>query len=188
MSLQTVAPIENYLARQGTGEFPHITKAEASQLAASADSEETRLKVKLLWHLGCRVSELMQLRVEDIDFERAVARIRRLKRRKEFIQDVPLPRELANELRLFVRGWERRGRIFKGDRVSTFCLVRRLGLKVLGRLISPKHFRHGRAYHLVKVKGAHPAIAARALGHASLSSILSYVHPTEQDLRETLED
>jgi integrase len=94
----------------------------------------------------------------------------------------------GSELRLFARGWERRGRLFKGDRTSLFSLIQRLGLKALGRRISPKHFRHGKAYHLVKVKGVHPAIAARALGHASLGSILSYVHPTEQDLREALQD
>jgi integrase len=188
MSLPAARHIESYLARPGTGQYLHITAVEASQLAATARSTETRLKVKLLWHLGCRASELIAIRVEDIDFERAVLKIRRLKRRKEFIQDVPLPPELAGELRLFARGWERRGRLFKGDRTSLFSLVQRLGLKALGRRISPKHFRHGKAYHLVKVKGVHPAIAARALGHASLGSILSYVHPTEQDLREALQD
>lgn len=189
MGLPVQRPADTYLARQGSGEYKHITREEASRLAAGASTEQTRLKVKLLWATGARVSEVIcQLRVEDLDVERSILRIRRLKRRKEFVQEVPITLELANELRLFVRSKGRRGRIFSGDRTSTFEVIRNLGRRVLGRGISPKHFRHGKAYHLVRVKGVHPVVAARALGHATMNSILSYGHPTEADLREAMED
>lgn len=189
MTFQVVRAAEGYLARQGTGEYKHITKEEASQLAAAAPREETRLKIKLLWALGSRVTEVIcLLRVENLHFERSVLNVTRLKRRKRFIQQVPIPRELMNEIRLFVRAKGRRGRIFKGDRSSTYRVIHRLGLKVLGRTISPKHFRHGKAYHMMREKQVHPVIAARVLGHASLSSILSYGHPTEDDLRSAMED
>ena len=135
-----------------------------------------------------RVSELLGIRVDDLNHERSSLKLKRLKRRKEFLQDVPVPPELMNELKLFVRAKQRRGRVFNGDRFSAFRIIRTLGRRVLGRSVAPKHFRHGRAYHLVTVKNVHPIIASRALGHASMSSILSYVHPSEQDLRVALED
>ena len=91
-----------------------------------------------------------------------------------------------NAIRLFARGAGRRGRVFNGDRISAFRTFQQLGKKVLGREISPHQFRHGRAYHLV-AKGVHPLLVSRALGHASLSSALSYYHPTEDDLRKALD-
>lgn len=179
---------ESFLARAGTGAFPHVTQVEASRLIAAAPISETRLKLKILWHTGCRVSELLGIRVDDLNHERSSLKLKRLKRRKEFLQDVPVPPELMNELKLFVRAKQRRGRVFDGDRFSAFRIIHTLGRRVLGRSVAPKHFRHGRAYHLVTVKNVHPIIASRALGHASMSSILSYVHPSEQDLRVALED
>jgi len=179
---------ESFLARPGSGAFPHVTQPEASRLIAAAPTEETRLKLKVLWYTGCRVSELLGIRVNDLDHGKSFIKLRRLKRRKDFVQDVPIPPELMNELRLFVRAKQRRGRIFDGDRVSAFRMTQALGLRVLGHPVTPKHFRHGRAYHLVTIKGVHPIIASRALGHASMSSILSYVHPSEQDLRTALGD
>lgn len=40
-----------------------------------------RLLVRLLFRLGCRISEALALRVEDIDFERATVTIQHLKSR-----------------------------------------------------------------------------------------------------------
>jgi len=44
----------------------------------------------------------------------------------------------------------------------------------------------GRTYDLIR-RGAYPVVASKALGHASLSSILVYYHPTEKDLRKALQ-
>jgi integrase len=81
---------------------------------------------------------------------------------------------------------KRRGKLFSADRTSAYRTIRRLGQKVLGRKIWPHQLRHGRTYDLIR-RGVHPVVASKALGHASLSSILAYYHPTEDDLRKALQ-
>jgi integrase len=91
-----------------------------------------------------------------------------------------------NALRLFARARGRRSRLFGASRVPAFRTLRSLGQKVLKRDISPHQLRHGRTYDLVG-RSVHPVIASKAPGHASLSSILAYYHPTEEDLRKALQ-
>jgi integrase/recombinase XerD len=40
-----------------------------------------RLLIRLLFHLGCRISEALALKVEDVDFKRGTVSIIHLKRR-----------------------------------------------------------------------------------------------------------
>jgi len=54
------------------------------------------------------------------------------------------------------------------------------------RQVYPHAFRHGRVYDLVK-KGVSPLEVATALGHANLNTIMSYFHPTEDDMRRVYE-
>jgi integrase/recombinase XerD len=43
-----------------------------------------KLLIRLLFHLGCRISEVLSLKIEDIDFEHGTITIRHLKARVEF--------------------------------------------------------------------------------------------------------
>jgi len=176
----------SYLTRQGTGAFAQVNKEEVEQLKAQAPTEQTRLLLEVLWETGARISEVLGLGVADINVAKATIKIRRLKRRKRFEQEVPIPGSLANALRLFARAKNRRSRLFGATRVSAFRTLQTLGQKVLGRNISPHQLRHGRTYDLVS-RGVHPVVASKALGHASLSSILAYYHPSEDDLRKALQ-
>lgn len=177
----------SFLSRKGDGAFEHVTQEEVRRLVAAAPTEKTRLLIKTLWATGARISEVLELTAKDLDANHFTLNIHRKKRREEFLQDLPIPSDLAGELRLFIRTARRRGRIFVGDRTSCFRTIQRLGRKVLNRDISPHYFRHGKAYALVK-KGVHPLIVSRALGHANLSSALAYYHPTQADLRRAMEE
>ena len=53
-----------------------------------------------LVHTGCRISEALALRPEDIDLEAVAVRIRTLKRRREHWRAVPVPEALVHELEL----------------------------------------------------------------------------------------
>jgi integrase/recombinase XerD len=47
----------------------------------AASNLRDRLLIRLLFHLGCRVSEALALKVEDVDFARGTVTIVHLKRR-----------------------------------------------------------------------------------------------------------
>ena len=168
-------------------DFEHVTSKDVAKLAAAAASTKTRLLIRTLWATGARISEVLAIRTQDIDHRGARVLIRRLKRRKKLEQVQPLPRALVDELQVFIRGNKIKGRIFKTNRKTAWRTISDLGRKVLRRSISPKTFRHGMAYRLVKA-GKHPLMVSWALGHASMQSTEVYYHPTESDLREALDE
>ena len=46
----------------------YLEPSEVASLEESASNLRDRLLIRLLFHLGCRISEVLALQVEDIDF------------------------------------------------------------------------------------------------------------------------
>jgi integrase/recombinase XerD len=59
----------------------YLERYEIEQMEEQAACLRDKLLIRLLFHLGCRVSEALGLRVEDIDFERGTVTIQHLKAR-----------------------------------------------------------------------------------------------------------
>jgi integrase/recombinase XerD len=57
----------------------YLEPAEVDLMEKAAANLRDRLLVRLLFHLGCRVSEAVALRAQDIDFEQGTVTILRLK-------------------------------------------------------------------------------------------------------------
>ncbi len=62
----------------------YLERHEVKQIEEQATCLRDRLLIRLLFRLGCRISEAMALRVEDIDFERGMVTIEHLKARTRF--------------------------------------------------------------------------------------------------------
>ena len=177
---------------------PHVTREEVLELLAATSSPKHRLFIRMLWGLGCRVSELVgdpkattdgpiePMRGRDI-FQRQgnyYVRLQRLKRRKTVYEEVRLPFDLA----FAVDEWKRSAGIGARDpllpnmaRRSAYKWLRRKGFDVLDRAIGPHMFRHGFQYELAK-DNVHPYQVTALMGHASVASAMAYFHPTEDDL------
>lgn len=61
----------------------YLEPDEIKLLEAATTNLRDKLLIRLLFYLGCRVSEVLALKVEDIDFERGMVAIERLKARLE---------------------------------------------------------------------------------------------------------
>lgn len=59
----------------------YLNAEEIQRLEGAATNLRDRLLVRVLSHLGCRVSEALALEVKDIDFSRSVITIQHLKTR-----------------------------------------------------------------------------------------------------------
>lgn len=57
----------------------YLNPSEVASLEEMATSLRDKLLIRLLFHLGCRVSEALALSVEDVDFERGMVTIKHLK-------------------------------------------------------------------------------------------------------------
>ena len=59
----------------------YLDPDEIARMENSATNLRDKLLIRLLFHLGCRISEALALKVEDIDFTRGTVTILHLKRR-----------------------------------------------------------------------------------------------------------
>ncbi|MFO7997225.1 MAG: tyrosine-type recombinase/integrase [Dehalococcoidia bacterium] len=59
----------------------YLESQEVILMEKAASNLRDQLLVRVLFHLGCRVSEALALSVDDIDFDQSVVTIRHLKRR-----------------------------------------------------------------------------------------------------------
>ncbi len=59
----------------------YIEPQEVETLEKAADNLRDRLLIRLLFHLGCRITEALELSVDDIDFSQGIVQIERLKTR-----------------------------------------------------------------------------------------------------------
>jgi len=59
----------------------YLELGEIQRLERAAEYLRDKLLIRLLFHLGCRVSEVLGLRVEDVDFRQGIVTIQHLKTR-----------------------------------------------------------------------------------------------------------
>ncbi len=145
--------------------------------------------LELLYSTGIRVSELVGLNVEEIDFGTELVKVRG-KGKKERI--VPLGRIAIKTLRnyLMARQDKRTQALFinKNKGRLTSRSVERLVLKYgrsagVSKKVTPHTFRHSCATHLLD-RGADLRSVQEILGHANLSTTQIYTHVTAEKLKK----
>ena len=172
-----------------------LTKEEVKRLLSviPPTRKRDRLIVLLLYGAGLRVSELCNLRKEDVDFERALIVVRGGKGAKDRV--VPIPAFLLGEIGSYLEGRdddseyllveERRE---KKDRISpktVWYLLRKYGEKA-GVKVTPHMLRHSFATHMLE-NGVDIRAIQELLGHSNLSTTQIYTKVTVEHLRKAQE-
>jgi len=171
-----------------------ISPEEVAQLIDGAGNLQARAILMLLYSTGIRRSELVQLRVEDIDSKRMVIHIRQGKGGKD--RDVPLCPKLLETLReywkvkksktwLFPRGITKRGEDHLTDKAVWYACAeaaRHAGFK---KRVSPHMLRHSFATHLLENGADLPTIQI-LMGHADLEATSIYLHLSRRHLEKTI--
>lgn len=168
---------------------------EAATLAGQRD----RLLLLLLYNTGARVSEIADLKVQDVCLEsRSSVHILGKGRKR---RAVPLWRETAKLL----RQWLRRGRVIpespllpnaRGTFMSRSGIAQRLRIAVARASakhpdlksvhVSPHTIRHTTAMHLLK-SGVDLSMIAMWLGHESIQTTHQYLDADLESKREALD-
>jgi len=172
-----------------------LSPDEVARLIDAASNLQARAILMLLYSTGVRRSELVRLRVEDIDSERMIVHIRQGKGGKD--RDVPLSSKLLDTLReywrwkkpktwLFPRGIAKRGdnQHLTDKAVWYVCAeaARHAGLK---KRVAPHMLRHSFATHLLENGADLPTIQI-LLGHADLEATSIYLHLSRRHLETTV--
>ena len=61
----------------------YLEAEEIAMMEKAASNLRDKLLIRLLFHLGCRITEALSLKIDDIDFSRGTVTIVHLKRRVE---------------------------------------------------------------------------------------------------------
>ncbi|AFK23324.1 site-specific tyrosine recombinase/integron integrase [Pyrococcus sp. ST04] len=170
-----------------------LTRDEIKKLISVIDSSRDKIIVLLMYTAGLRISEVCNLRIEDVDFENSVIRVRGGKGGKDRI--IPIPRELLEEIKNYLRARkdsspylfvEKRRK--NKDKLSTkavWRLIKKYGEKA-GINLTPHQLRHSFATHMLE-RGIDIRIIQELLGHANLSTTQIYTKVTAKHLREAVE-
>ncbi|MBS3118687.1 tyrosine-type recombinase/integrase [Candidatus Woesearchaeota archaeon] len=165
-----------------------LTKEETAALLRSISNPKHRLMLQMLYGTGMRVSELLHLKVKDLDFNQNYGWVRQGKGRKDrlFVLPLHLKECLAEHIRtenlnrdsyLFVNSWKR------PYSASSLRLILSRAAKQAG-LVKNLHLhtlRHSFATHLIQ-NGYSVTEVQPLMGHNSINTTMIYLHLASPNL------
>ena len=169
---------------------------------STPEGQRNRAILEVLYSSGLRVSELVDLQINNIYRESGFLRVTG-KGNKERL--VPIGRDALKFMDIYlkevrgkaphkppVKGYEsciflnRNGR--KLTRVMVFTIIKNLAIATgLGKSISPHTFRHSFATHLIE-GGADLRAVQEMLGHESITTTEIYTHLDRDYLRQVIQE
>jgi integrase/recombinase XerD len=167
-----------------------LARAEVGKLLGALENLKHRTLLATAYACGLRVSEVVHLRVTDIDSQRMIVRVHQGKGRKD--RETILSERLLGQLRDYYREYRPKQWLFEGRTsgrplgAATAEVVFRSALAKSG-LKKPVRFhslRHGFATHLLE-DGVDIRRVQLLLGHTSLITTQMYLHVSHDFLRRT---
>lgn len=182
--------------------FIEIEKLLAAIDQSKPEGGRNRAMLEMLYSSGLRVSELVELKLNNIHFDIGFLRVIG-KGNKERL--VPIGRDALKYLQIYIeeirgkpphksaqRGFEshvflnRNGK--KLTREMIFMIIKDLALQIgLNKNISPHTFRHSFATHLIE-GGADLRAVQEMLGHESITTTEIYTHLDRDYLRQVIQE
>ena len=148
--------------------------------------ERDKLIIELFYVTGIRLSELINIKISDLNFDNNLVKVLG-KRNKERL--IPLSSRIVKELQFFIENYKIDNYLFTnlgGTKVYT-KLVYRVVNKYIGKISSinkksPHILRHTFATHMLN-NGADINAIKELLGHSNLSATQVYTHNTIEKLK-----
>ncbi len=183
--------------------LPEVLSVEEIDMIINAidlsrpDGQRNKAMLETLYSCGLRVSELVGLKITDVQFDEEYVRVIG-KGNKQRI--VPLSESTAKFIRIYMNEIRNHLTIKKEaedivflnkngnklSRVMVFLIIQKLKEKVgLKKKMSPHTFRHSFATHLVE-GGADLRAVQEMLGHESITTTEIYTHLNREYLRDAI--
>mgnify|MGYP005632099489 CR=1 FL=1 len=158
-----------------------LTKEEVEKLLKAAENERDKIIVRALYSTGVRVSELCNLKWDDINLDSGEVRVRG-KGNKERI--VLMDAETLNLLKEYKEKHPSKEKVFPISPRTVQRIVKKVAEKAgIRKKCTPHALRHSLATHLLE-KGVDIRIIQELLGHSSLSTTQIYTHVSRTLLKQ----
>ncbi len=169
--------------------LPKVIPIEDVQtMLAGIPNIKHKTALTMIYALGLRRGELLNLKLEDIDFKRNTVKILNAKGKKD--RDLPLPKKMKELLEIYYRQVQPKEWLIEGQIPGMSYSASSLSSifhKYLGRVIKNNNFtlhslRHSYATHLLDM-GVDLRIIQELLGHKSSRTTEIYTHVTMRSLK-----
>lgn len=157
-----------------------LSHSEIEKIISSISNSKHKLMITLGYAGGLRVSEVVNLKVMDLDIDELVVRIRNAKGKKDRIS--VLPEKIQNDLRNLIAGKRNNDFVFassRGGKLTTTTLQKVFRQSLAkAKVNKPATFhslRHSFATHLLE-NGVDVRYVQELLGHANIRTTQIYTH------------
>lgn len=163
-----------------------LSKEEVRNLIDSADTLKSRLIISFLYSTGLRVSELVNLKVTDVDFAEKTGWVRRGKGAKDRI--FGMSESLTQDVQAYLsRKNNEHHFIFSKEKPLTTRNIQKIisGTRKRANIqkkVTPHTLRHSFATHLLE-QGTDIRVIQAMLGHASLNTTQVYTHISSDHIK-----
>lgn len=158
-----------------------LNRSELKELLSAPKSLKIRVMLALTYSAGLRGSEVLNLKISDIDFERKTIHICQGKSKKDRI--VPLSEYISEGLKTYIEKVNPHIWLFNGiNKNSQYCtnalnFIMRQCLKKtnIKKRVSVHCLRHSYATHLLE-EGVNIQKIQLLLGHSEMKTTIIYLH------------
>jgi len=164
-----------------------LSRAEIEKIIEDTDNSKYKLMISLGYACGLRVSEVVSLKVADLDIDELVVHIKNTKGKKDRIS--VLPEKLKNDLRNIVAGKNAGDYLFdsnRGGKLTTTSLQKMfrksLDKAKINKSATFHSLRHSFATHLLE-NGTDVRYVQELLGHSNIRTTQIYTQATNPKLK-----
>ena len=164
-----------------------LSRTEIQKLIESVKNEKHRILLSLAYAGGLRVSEVISLKIADIDFDTLSLHLKSAKGQKDRV--TPFSEKLKNELKRLIVGKENSDFVFESERGGK--LTERSAQKIFEKALRLSgvmknatfhSLRHSFATHLLE-NGVDVRYVQELLGHKNISTTQRYTQVTNLSLK-----
>jgi site-specific recombinase XerD len=167
-----------------------ISSTDIKKIFAAATNLKHNTMLKLCYGMGLRVSEIVNLKITDIDSVAMQVFIERAKGKKD--RYVNLPESILTQLRDYYKAYRPKIYLFEGQYGGPYTTrsvqaVFKTALSKAGinKRVGVHGLRHSFATHLLE-NGTDMRFIQDLLGHNDIKTTLRYTHVSQQSLRKVI--
>ena len=157
-----------------------LNTAEISKIIAATENSKHQLILKMCYGMGLRVSEIVHIKIEDIDSKAMRVLIARAKGKKD--RYVNLPESIIIELRQYYKCYQPKVYLFEGQyggkysvRSAQSVFKNAMNKAGIRKTVGIHSLRHSYATHLLEL-GTDISLIQKLLGHNDIRTTLNYTH------------
>lgn len=166
----------------------YLSKEEILKMLTVTENLKHKSLISLLYGCGLRVSEVINLKIRDIDSKSGTISIIQAKGKKD--RYVMLPQSVLPLLRDYFKMFSPSTYLFEGEEGEKYSIrsvqliVKQAALKAkIQKLVTPHILRHSFATHLIE-NGTDIRYIQELLGHNSVTTTQIYTHITDLKIRK----